>query len=74
MIRKQTLFLNPSKIDLEFEFLSINFDLGSLLLEQNLENFDEPFSNDEIDSVIKSIPNDHAPGPDGFNGLFIKKS
>lgn len=74
MIRKQTLFLNPSKIDLEFEFLSINFDLGSLLLEQNLENFDEPFSNDEIDSVIKSIPNDHAPGPDGFNGLLIKKS
>lgn len=74
MIRKQTLFLNPSKIDLEFEFLGINFDLGSLLLEQNLENFDEPFSNDEIDSVIKSIPNDHAPGPDGFNGLLIKKS
>lgn len=23
--------------------------------------------------VIKSIPSDHAPGPDGFNGLFIEK-
>lgn len=23
--------------------------------------------------VIKSLPNNHALGPDGFNGLFIKK-
>jgi hypothetical protein len=23
--------------------------------------------------VIKSLPNSHAPAPDGFNGLFIKK-
>jgi hypothetical protein len=27
----------------------------------------------EIESVIKDLPNSHAPGPDGFDGLFIKK-
>ena len=27
----------------------------------------------EIEQVIKNLPNSHAPGPDGFNGLFIKK-
>lgn len=33
----------------------------------------EIFSEEEIDMVIKSLPNNHAPGPNGFNGLFIKK-
>jgi hypothetical protein len=27
----------------------------------------------EIDAIIKQIPSDKAPGPDGFNGLFFKK-
>jgi hypothetical protein len=31
------------------------------------------FSNEEIDNIIKHMPNDKAPGPDGFNGLFMKK-
>jgi hypothetical protein len=28
---------------------------------------------DEIDQIVKSMPPDKAPGPDGFNGLFLKK-
>lgn len=32
-----------------------------------------PFTQEEIDLVIKRMPNDKAPGPDGFNGLFLKK-
>jgi hypothetical protein len=32
-----------------------------------------PFSRKEIDDVIKAMPSDRAPGPDGFNGLFLKK-
>lgn len=56
------------------EFTGIIFDMASLLTQHNLEGMDENFTNEEIDRVIKSLPNDHAPGPDGFNGLFIKKS
>jgi hypothetical protein len=28
---------------------------------------------DEIDLIIKEMPSDRAPGPDGFNGMFLKK-
>ena len=30
-------------------------------------------SRDEINLLIKRIPSDKAPGPDGFNGLFVKR-
>jgi hypothetical protein len=41
-----------------------------------VEGFDElrrPFEKKEIDEVIKNMTVDRAPGPDGFNGLFLKK-
>jgi hypothetical protein len=28
---------------------------------------------EEINSIVKEMPTDRAPGPDGFNGLFMKK-
>ena len=31
-----------------------------------------PFTHAEIDAVVKEMPPDRAPGPDGFNGAFIK--
>ena len=39
----------------------------------NLNSLVAPFSREEIDLLIKQIPTDKAPGPDGFNGLFMKK-
>ena len=36
------------------------------------EGLEVPFSDEEIDRVIKSLPNDKSPGPDGFNNDFIK--
>ena len=27
----------------------------------------------EVDDIISSMPNDKSPGPDGFNGIFMKK-
>ena len=38
----------------------------------NLDWLEEPFTRAEIDVVVKSLPNDKAPGPDGFNDEFIK--
>jgi len=55
------------------EFSNISYDLSSLLSSHNLEHLDDEFTQEEIDMVIKNLPNSHAPGPDGFNGLFIKK-
>jgi hypothetical protein len=50
------------------------YNLSDLLTLHDLSGLDADFSQEEIDTVIKSLPNSHAPGPDGFNGLFIKKS
>jgi hypothetical protein len=55
------------------EFSSISYNLSELLTPMDLDGLDADFNNEEIEVVIKSIPNSHAPGPDGFNGLFIKK-
>lgn len=34
---------------------------------------DQPFSDEEIKQVLADMLSDHAPGPDGFNGTFMKK-
>lgn len=34
---------------------------------------DHPFSKEETDTAIKDMPSNHAPSPDGFNGMFMKK-
>jgi len=50
------------------------FDLDQLInLNVDLSSLIEPFSKEEIDQVVKNMPTDKAPGPDGFNGLFLKK-
>ena len=49
------------------------YNLSNILSEHNLEGLDADFSQEEIEGVIRNLPNNHAPGPYGFNGLFIKK-
>ena len=34
---------------------------------------DSPFTKQVIDNIIKSLPSDRSPGPDGFNTNFVKK-
>jgi hypothetical protein len=46
------------------EIISPCSDLSSLV---------EPFYEEEISNIVKFMKPDRAPGPDGFNGLFLKK-
>ena len=55
---------------------SISLDATILSLiprVQGLEVLTKPFELKEIEQVVKDLPIDKAPGPDGFNGLFLKK-
>jgi hypothetical protein len=38
-----------------------------------LDDLMKPFQTEEMDNVIKFMPADRAPGPDGFIALFLKK-
>ena len=53
----------------------MHFDLHSILTPRggDLELLVQPIQCEEIDRIIKQMPTDKAPGPDGFNGLFLKK-
>ena len=50
------------------------FDLQSLVAAvPGLEELSLPFQQSEIDEIVKHMPTDKAPGPDGFNGMFVKR-
>jgi hypothetical protein len=53
--------------------VSMQFNLQQLVQENNLEHLEEPFSKEDVDNIVKSMPLDKSPGPDGFNGVFLKK-
>jgi hypothetical protein len=52
---------------------TMRFNLQELVQSHDLQSIAEPFSKEDIDKVISTIPNDKAPGPNGFNELFLKK-
>jgi hypothetical protein len=51
----------------------MQFDLDTLFDPVDLQSLVDPVSNDEMDNIIRSLTNDKAPGPDGFNGHFFKR-
>jgi hypothetical protein len=56
------------------EPINMQFDLSVLLHKvDGLDSLTRPFEEKEMDDVIKYMPADRAPGPYGFNGLFLKK-
>jgi hypothetical protein len=55
--------------------VTMQFNLQILVQRHtNLDFLCLPFSSKEVDGVILDLPSDKAPGPDGFNNLFFKKS
>jgi len=55
-------------------FTGVLFNLGNLLhTDIDLSALVAPFTHQEVDQVVKSLPSDKAPGPDGFNTDFVKK-
>ena len=42
------------------------------LNQEELENINRPVTGDEIETVIKNVPTDKSPGPDGFTGEFYQ--
>jgi hypothetical protein len=54
-------------------FTEIHFNLSALLIPQDMSSLVAPFEKEEIDLVVKMLPSNKAPGPDGFNTDFTKK-
>ena len=51
----------------------ICFDMPSIINRIDvLEDFTVPFTSEEMDLVLKMMPSYRAPGPNGFNGCFLK--
>jgi hypothetical protein len=56
------------------EFNGMITDLASILSpNQDLDWIQGKFQKEEIDRIIANLPNNKSPGPDGFNGEFLKK-
>lgn len=58
------------------EETTMHFDLRDILHQQLdhalFESLETPFIDQEINDVVKELPNDKSSGPDGFNNEFYK--
>ena len=54
--------------------ISMALDVQGLVKRvDGVEVITKPFEKEEMDLIVKRMLVDRAPGPDGFNGLFLKK-
>ena len=43
------------------------------LNQEEIENLNRPITSTEIKTVVKNLPTNKSPGPDGFTGEFYQK-
>jgi len=74
MLIRNSLFGRLLNKDWDKPNRDILFDLPSFICPtQGLDSLEHEFSTDEIDDIIKKLPNDKSTSPDGFSNEFIKK-
>ena len=56
----------------EMDRLLEKFNLP-ILNQQEIEIMNNPITSTEIEAVIKNLPKNKSPGPDGFTGEFYQK-
>ena len=42
------------------------------LNQEEIENMNRPITSNEIETVVKNLPTNKSPGPDGFTGKFYQ--